>query len=203
CGRSGPSTLAPAFMAEMESRLGVPVLDAYGMTEAAHQMASNPLPPAPRKPGTAGPGTGVEIRILEDGEVAIRGANVIDGYEGNPEANAGSFLEGWVRTGDARRLDAHGYLEVLGRRKALSSPGALRARGRRGPRRLPGRLPGTLRRRRGAGGAGIAPGGDARARPDRPRARRLRVHGAARVHGRPDRRGGVGRGGLRDLEGPF
>jgi acyl-CoA synthetase (AMP-forming)/AMP-acid ligase II len=121
--RSCSSTLAPAFMAEMESRLGVPVLDAYGMTEAAHQMASNPLPPAPRKPGTVGPGTGVEIRILEDGEVAIRGANVIDGYEGNPEANASSFVEGWFRTGDAGRLDADGYLELVSRMKELINRG--------------------------------------------------------------------------------
>jgi acyl-CoA synthetase (AMP-forming)/AMP-acid ligase II len=101
----------------------VPVLDAYGMTEAAHQMASNPLPPAPRKPGTVGPGTGVEIRILEDGEVAIRGANVIDGYEGNPEANASSFVEGWFRTGDAGRLDADGYLELVSRIKELINRG--------------------------------------------------------------------------------
>ena len=121
--RSCSSTLAPAFMANLESRLGVPVLDAYGMTEAAHQMASNPLPPSPRKPGTVGPGTGVEIRILEDGEVAIRGANVIDGYEGNLEANASSFVEGWFRTGDAGRLDADGYLELVGRIKELINRG--------------------------------------------------------------------------------
>jgi acyl-CoA synthetase (AMP-forming)/AMP-acid ligase II len=121
--RSCSSTLAPAFMAEMESRLGVPVLDAYGMTEASHQMASNPLPPAPRKPGTVGPGTGVEIRILDDGEVAIRGANVIDGYEGNPEANASSFIDGWFRTGDAGRMDADGYLELVSRIKELINRG--------------------------------------------------------------------------------
>jgi len=121
--RSCSSTLAPAFMAELEGRLGAPVLDAYGMTEASHQMASNPLPPAPRKPGTVGPGTGVEIRILEDGEVAIKGPNVIDGYEGNPEANATSFIDGWFRTGDSGRLDADGYLELVGRIKELINRG--------------------------------------------------------------------------------
>jgi len=121
--RSCSSTLSPAFMAELEARLGAPVLDAYGMTEASHQMASNPLPPSPRKPGTVGPGTGVEIRILEDGEVAIMGPNVIDGYEGNPEVNATSFLEGWFRTGDSGRLDADGYLELVGRIKELINRG--------------------------------------------------------------------------------
>ncbi|HEX6548139.1 MAG TPA: acyl--CoA ligase [Candidatus Dormibacteraeota bacterium] len=131
--RSCSSTLAPAFMAEMEERLGAPVLDAYGMTEASHQMASNPLPPEPRKPGSVGRGTGVEIGIMDDGgrllapgepgEVVIRGANVIDGYEGNPEANATSFTEGWFRTGDRGSLDGAGYLTLIGRIKELINRG--------------------------------------------------------------------------------
>jgi acyl-CoA synthetase (AMP-forming)/AMP-acid ligase II len=121
--RSCSSTLVPAFMNEMEARLGAPVLDAYGMTEASHQMASNPLPPAPRKPGSVGRGTGVEIKILADSEVGIRGPNVIDGYEGNPEANATAFNEGWFRTGDSGRLDADGYLELVGRIKELINRG--------------------------------------------------------------------------------
>jgi acyl-CoA synthetase (AMP-forming)/AMP-acid ligase II len=121
--RSCSSTLAAALMSELEARLGAPVLDAYGMTEAAHQMASNPLPPAPRKPGSVGRGTGVEIRILADGEVGVRGPNVIDGYEGNPEANATAFADGWFRTGDSGRLDADGYLELVGRIKELINRG--------------------------------------------------------------------------------
>ena len=121
--RSCSSTLVPAFMSEMEARLGAPVLDAYGMTEAAHQMASNPLPPAPRKPGSVGRGTGVEIRILGDDEVGIRGPNVIDAYEGNPEANATAFTDGWFRTGDSGRLDGDGYLELIGRIKELINRG--------------------------------------------------------------------------------
>lgn len=131
--RSCSSALSPETMAEMEQRYGVPVLEAYGMTEAAHQMASNPLPPEPRVPGTVGRGTGVEIEIMSDdgrllgrgpeGEVVIRGPNVIDGYESNPEANASSFVSGWFRTGDRGVLDERGYLRLIGRIKELINRG--------------------------------------------------------------------------------
>ena len=83
-------------MKQMESTFGVPVVEAYGMTEAAHQMASNPLPPGSRVPGSVGHGTGVTIGIMDEagelqspstvGEVVISGPNVIRGYESNPEA---------------------------------------------------------------------------------------------------------------------
>ena len=131
--RSCSAALSPAQMALMEERLGVPVLEAYGMTEASHQMASNPLPPGARMPGSVGRGTGVEITILDadgaeqpigqSGEVCIRGANVIDGYENNPEANASSFVNGWFRTGDLGTLDAGGYVRLLGRIKELINRG--------------------------------------------------------------------------------
>jgi oxalate---CoA ligase len=131
--RSCSAALAPAQMELMEERFGVPVLEAYGMTEASHQMASNPLPPDPRMPGSVGRGTGVEIAILDDagnelltgasGEVAVRGRNVIDGYENNPEANASSFTNGWFRTGDLGVLDADGYLRLLSRIKELINRG--------------------------------------------------------------------------------
>ena len=85
-------------MHDLEAAFGAPVLEAYGMTEAAHQMASNPLPPAMRKPGSVGPGTDVRVSIMdasgrhlapgEPGEIVIQGPNVIQGYENNPEANA-------------------------------------------------------------------------------------------------------------------
>src|SRR5260370_33193382 len=117
----------------MEDRFGVPVLVAYGMTEASHQMASNPLPPDRRLPGSVGRGTGVEIAILDgsgdellsgvSGEVAVRGPNVIDGYENNPQANASSFTRGWVRTGDSGVLDADAYLRLLSRIKELINRG--------------------------------------------------------------------------------
>jgi acyl-CoA synthetase (AMP-forming)/AMP-acid ligase II len=131
--RSSSSALSPETMAQLESRFGVPVIEAYGMTEASHQMASNPLPPAPRRPGTVGAGTGVRIGIMTDtgellpegsvGEVVIRGPNVIDGYSNNPEANAASFVDGWFRTGDQGTLDADGYLSLIGRLKEMINRG--------------------------------------------------------------------------------
>jgi acyl-CoA synthetase (AMP-forming)/AMP-acid ligase II len=103
------------------------------MTEAAHQMASNPLPPGERRPGTVGAATGVDIAILDDdwkpvqqgqpGEVAIRGPSVVDGYLDNPDANAASFREGWFRTGDVGHLSSDGYLTLVGRIKELINRG--------------------------------------------------------------------------------
>ncbi|HYM50242.1 MAG TPA: acyl--CoA ligase [Candidatus Limnocylindrales bacterium] len=131
--RSCSSALSPALMAQMEARFGVPVLEAYGMTEASHQMASNPLPPGRRVPGSVGVATGVEIAILDErgarvrqggaGEVAIRGESVIAGYENNPQANAASFTDGWFRTGDQGTLDEAGYLRLSGRIKELINRG--------------------------------------------------------------------------------
>ena len=131
--RSCSAALAPQMMAEMETVFGVPVLEAYGMTEAAHQMASNPLPPEARKGGSVGRGTDVAIAILDKegnelptgstGEVSIKGPNVFAGYEGNAEANAESFSRGWFRTGDQGHLDSEGYLTLSGRIKELINRG--------------------------------------------------------------------------------
>lgn len=131
--RSCSAPLSAEMMNRMESVFGVPVLEAYGMTEASHQMASNPLPPATRKPGSVGAGTGVKISIMdaegkhlpsgEAGEVVIQGSNVIDGYENNPEANASSFTDGWFRTGDQGVLDSEGYLTLVARIKELINRG--------------------------------------------------------------------------------
>ena len=131
--RSCSASLAPQLMSEMEATFGAPVLEAYGMTEAAHQMASNPLPPAQRKAGSVGRGTNVAIAILDEagnilptgatGEVSIKGANVFSGYEGNAEANAESFSDGWFRTGDQGTLDSEGYLALVGRIKELINRG--------------------------------------------------------------------------------
>jgi acyl-CoA synthetase (AMP-forming)/AMP-acid ligase II len=131
--RSCSASLPPQVMQDLEAAFGAPVLEAYGMTEAAHQMASNPLPPGVRLPGSVGPGTDVAISIRdtegrsvatgERGEVCIQGPNVIRGYESNPEANATSFFEGWFRTGDQGFLDANGYLTLVGRLKELINRG--------------------------------------------------------------------------------
>lgn len=127
--RSCSSALSPALMADLEARFGAPVLEAYGMTEASHQIATNPLPPAERKAGTVGLGANVEVGIMDkeghllspgaQGEVVIRGANVIAGYEDNPEANATSFTNGWFRTGDEGIIDRQGYVKLIGRIKEL------------------------------------------------------------------------------------
>ncbi|KAJ2783233.1 hypothetical protein H4R18_001834 [Coemansia javaensis] len=130
--RSCSSALAPTVLAELEARLGAPVLEAYAMTEAAHQMCSNPLPPAAHKPGSVGLPQGVELAILDDddapaqlGEVCVRGPNVTHGYLDNPEANAKSFTAGsrWFRTGDQGYRDADGYLFLTGRIKELINRG--------------------------------------------------------------------------------
>jgi acyl-CoA synthetase (AMP-forming)/AMP-acid ligase II len=131
--RSCSASLPPAVMHALEKAFGAPVLEAYGMTEAAHQMASNPLPPSERKPGSVGRGTDVKISIMdkagnhlavgEAGEVVIKGPNVITGYENNPEANASSFVDGWFRTGDQGVLDANGYLTLVARIKELINRG--------------------------------------------------------------------------------
>jgi acyl-CoA synthetase (AMP-forming)/AMP-acid ligase II len=131
--RSCSASLPPQVMHALEAAFGAPVLEAYGMTEAAHQMASNPLPPAERKAGSVGRGTDVRIGILDEhgrhmppgehGEVVIRGPNVIQEYENNPEANAKSFIDGWFRTGDQGFLDADGYLTLVARLKELINRG--------------------------------------------------------------------------------
>jgi acyl-CoA synthetase (AMP-forming)/AMP-acid ligase II len=127
--RSSSAALPPSVLGELEVALHAPVIEAYGMTEAAHQMASNPLPPAERKPGAVGLPAGPEIAILDGegrslpagvvGEVAIRGENVFAGYEGNPEANRLAFVDGWFRTGDEGVLDDEGYLLLRGRLKEI------------------------------------------------------------------------------------
>jgi oxalate---CoA ligase len=131
--RSSSSALSPETMHQLEARFGAPVLEAYGMTEASHQMASNPLPPADRRPGTVGLGTGVRIGIMDEagtllaggsrGEVVIQGPSVIDGYANNPDANTKSFTDGWFRTGDQGFLDPDGYLSLVGRIKEMINRG--------------------------------------------------------------------------------
>jgi len=129
--RSCSAPLAPTILTKLENRFGAPVLEAYGMTEAAHQVASNPLPPLPHKPGTVGLST--EISIIDEngqhlaantpGEVVVRGPNVMRGYRNNPEANVAAFIDGWFRTGDIGAIDSDGYLALTGRIKDLINRG--------------------------------------------------------------------------------
>ncbi|KAH8671046.1 peroxisomal-coenzyme A synthetase [Xylariales sp. PMI_506] len=131
--RSCSSPLSPAVFEKLEATFKAPVLEAYAMTEAAHQMTSNPLPPAKRKPGTVGLGQGVEIKILNDsgvevsqgteGEICIRGENVTKGYLNNPTANATAFHGTFFRTGDQGKKDGDGYVIITGRIKELINKG--------------------------------------------------------------------------------
>ena len=131
--RSASAPLLPQVMEELEATFGVPVIESYAMTEAAHQMTSNPLPPAARKPGTVGVAAGPEVSIMDEegahlspgeiGEIVIRGPNVTRGYENNPAANAEAFTEGWLRTGDEGVMDAEGYLRITGRLKEIINRG--------------------------------------------------------------------------------
>ena len=130
--RSSSSALPATEMRRLEARFGVPVIEAYSMTEAAHQMCANPLV-GERRPGSVGIGAFVEVAILDEahgelppggvGEVAIRGKNVTTGYHNNPAANAVAFTNGWFRTGDFGTLDAQGYLTLTGRLKELINRG--------------------------------------------------------------------------------
>lgn len=132
--RSCSSPLSPTVFAQLEAALGAPVLEAYAMTEAAHQMTSNPLPPGKRKPGSVGVGQGVEVRILDnqglqlpqgqEGEICVRGENVTAGYLNNAAANATAYTaDGFFRTGDQGRTDADGYVSITGRIKELINKG--------------------------------------------------------------------------------
>jgi oxalate---CoA ligase len=131
--RSSSSALPPQVAEGLEHLFHVPVVEAYGMTEAAHQMCSNPLPPRPRKFGSVGLPAGPEVAIMDDtgnlrpagapGEVVIRGENVTPGYDANPEANASAFTHGWFRTGDSGHIDPDGYLYLSGRIKEIINRG--------------------------------------------------------------------------------
>ena len=131
--RSSSASLPPVIFEQLNDIFQTPVIEAYGMTEATHQMASNPLPPAIQKPGLVGMPAGPEICIMNDkneklsqgqiGEICIKGDNVTNGYENNPEANKQSFVNNWFRTGDEGFFDKDGYLKISGRLKEIINKG--------------------------------------------------------------------------------
>jgi oxalate---CoA ligase len=130
--RSSSSSMPPQVIAEVEKTFGAPLIESYGMTEASHQMASNPLNGA-RKPGAVGLAAGPEVAIMNDngellkpgeiGEIVIRGDNVTKGYENNPSANATAFTNGWFRTGDQGTMDDDRYISLTGRLKEIINRG--------------------------------------------------------------------------------
>lgn len=132
--RSSSSSLPAQVFHELEDTFEVPVVEAYAMTEASHQMTCNQLPPGVRKPGTVGCAAGPEVAVMHvsqpdllpqgaTGEVVIRGDNVTSGYENNPDANAECFVNGWFRTGDQGVMDEDGYLTITGRLKEIINRG--------------------------------------------------------------------------------
>jgi acyl-CoA synthetase (AMP-forming)/AMP-acid ligase II len=130
--RSSSASLPPRAIGELEAVFHCPVIEAYGMTEAAHQMASSPLRGV-RKPGSVGLAAGPEIAVMDEtgrllgpgvaGEVVIRGDNVTAAYENNAKANSEAFVNGWFRTGDQGVIDEEGYLTLTGRLKEIINRG--------------------------------------------------------------------------------
>ena len=134
--RSSSASLPGPVMEALTEAFGAPVIEGYGMTEAAHQMASNPLPPRAQKPGSVGVEAGPLVRVAHEienrltegtGEIVISGPNVTPGYESNPDANARNFFEAggrrWFRTGDQGAFDDEGYLTLTGRLKEIINRG--------------------------------------------------------------------------------
>ena len=134
--RSSSASLPGPVMEALVETFNAPVIEGYGMTEAAHQMASNPLPPRAQKPGSVGIEAGPLVRVAHEtenhlvdgvGEIVISGPNVTPGYESNPEANAKNFFDfdgkRWFRTGDQGQFDEEGYLTLTGRLKEIINRG--------------------------------------------------------------------------------
>jgi acyl-CoA synthetase (AMP-forming)/AMP-acid ligase II len=131
--RSSSAALATPVMAALEQVFQAPVIEAYGMTEAAHQMASNRLPPFVRKPGTVGVAAGPRVGIMDadgkllgpgqTGEIVVSGPNIMNGYRNNAAATARSFVQEWFRTGDQGYADVDGYLAITGRLKEIINRG--------------------------------------------------------------------------------
>jgi len=132
--RSSSASLPAQVMEALRETFNAPVVEAYGMTEATHQMCCNPL--ERQKPGSVGVAAGPEVRIAHEtenhliegiGEVVISGPNVTPGYESNPDANAKNFFEAngkrWFRTGDQGSFDKDGFLELTGRLKEIINRG--------------------------------------------------------------------------------
>jgi len=129
--RSASTSLAHEVLGGLEALFGVPVIDTYGMTEAATQIAANPL--QRQKPGSVGRPAGPEITILDSegrrlpsgkrGEIALRGPTITRGYDNDAAATASAFRNNWFRTGDLGYLDAEGYLFIVGRIKEIIHKG--------------------------------------------------------------------------------
>jgi acyl-CoA synthetase (AMP-forming)/AMP-acid ligase II len=127
--RSASAPLAAVTLEQWEQVFKIPMIETLGLTETAGTVASNPLPPAPRKPGSVGLPYGNDIIIVDDkgdecpsqvvGEIIIRGSNLLELYFKNPQATLESIKDGWFYTGDLARKDEEGYIFITGRSKEL------------------------------------------------------------------------------------
>ena len=128
--RSASAPLSPELHRQFEMRFGIPIVETMGLTETAAQILSNPPPPTPPRIGSAGFPVGNEAKIVDDqfkecpptteGEIVVRGDNVMREYLRNPQATAAAFTpDGWLRTGDLGKRDADGFFFVTGRIKEL------------------------------------------------------------------------------------
>jgi len=128
-GRSASAPLPEAVLRQWEETFCVPMIETLGLTETAGTVATNPMPPSKRKPGSVGQACGNEIKVVDDdgnecpvnipGELVIRGNNVLSYYYKNPDATRSAFIEQWFRTGDLGKKDEEGYLYITGRLKEL------------------------------------------------------------------------------------
>ena len=127
--RSASSALAVETQRAFQDRFGLSIIESFGMTETAAQSLVNPLDPTLHKIGSAGMAISNDARIVDDkseecetgveGEIQIRGPNVMKEYLYNPEATEDTFDGKWLRTGDLGRMDEEGYVFVTGRLKEL------------------------------------------------------------------------------------
>jgi oxalate---CoA ligase len=129
--RAGGGPISEGLVDKVESLFRVPVVTSYGMTEA-NQIASSPLPPRKRRPGSVGIATGSVVAVEDngradrspgvEGELLIKGPNLMPGYWADPEPER-TFLDGWFRTGDLGRIDEQGYIWITGRLKDVINRG--------------------------------------------------------------------------------
>ena len=131
--RSVAAPLPENLMADLEDAFQVPVIQTFGMTEAAPLITTNQLPPGQRKAGSTGTPLGCDVAVMDEagrrlpigqtGQIAIRGPNVFSGYENDPETNSDCFRNGWFYTGDKGYFDDDGFLFITGRIKELINRG--------------------------------------------------------------------------------
>ena len=115
----GAAPIAPEIL-QFFFASGVPVMEGYGMTETSTSATVNRPHAGQFRFGSVGkPQKNVEVKIADDGEILIKGANIFRGYYKNDDASFGAVEEGWLHTGDIGSLDDDGFLYITGRKKDI------------------------------------------------------------------------------------